>query len=121
MAKVNAVSKKVKKAFKAHKAAATAVTTTSAEAKAKVSKANADTTAQPGVISTIMTLLTKAKASKKPVTSGELLDSLAKAFPDRKREGMIITVRAQLSRLPNEKDFAITKVRDGRVVRYAAA
>jgi hypothetical protein len=87
---------------------------------AVTAKANATTTAQPGIIASIITQLTEAKAKKKPVTVAGILDTLQKQFPDRKREGMQITVRAQLSRLPDERDFAISKKREGRHVTYMA-
>ena len=116
MAKNKAKSGKLMKKL----AKANAKSTTATQA-AETSKANAEQTAQPGVIATIISCLESAKKHKKLVTSGEILDVLCKTFPQRKREGMIITVRAQLSRIPEEKGIKITKVRDGRVVRYAAA
>jgi hypothetical protein len=95
--------------------------TKAAEAVAANSKQNAETTAQPGIIAEIVTTLKKAKENGKPVTSKQILDHLAKKFPDREASGMMITVRAQLSRLPREKDLKIKKHREGRVVTYAAA
>lgn len=93
-----------------------------ANKKAKAKKASKHVVAtQPGVIKSIMDLLTKAKQSKKPITASGILEQLTKQFPDRKAEGMMVTVRAQLSRLPSEKEFAISKKRDGRVTLYAAA
>jgi hypothetical protein len=83
--------------------------------------ANAQRNAQPGIIATIMQILLKAKDTKKPATVNEILDMLAKKFPDRPREHMAVTVRAQLHRLPDQKDFPIEKIRDGREMRYAAA
>jgi hypothetical protein len=77
---------------------------------------------KPGVIATLMSLLTAAKKTNKPRTAQELTDALAKAFPDREASGMAVTVRAQLSRLPSEKDFDIVKLRgeDDAKVRYMA-
>jgi hypothetical protein len=114
MSKAKATSRnaKAKSAPKANQKASVA---------ASQSKANAKKTAQPGIISSIMSCLTEAKASKKFLTAGEIHQKLVKQFPDREATGMMVTVRAQLSRLPNEKDFAITKKRDGRVVTYSAA
>lgn len=84
-------------------------------------KANAQTTAQPGIISSICAQLTTAKQKKTAVTAQEILAALSKQFPTRAAAGMLVTVRAQLSRLPNEKGFEINKTRDGRVVKYSAA
>jgi hypothetical protein len=101
--------------------AAAPKTNQKASVAASTSKANAKKTAQPGIIASIMQCLTDAKSAKKPLTAGEIHQKLTKLFPDREATGMMVTVRAQLSRLPNEKDFAITKKRDGRVVTYSAA
>jgi hypothetical protein len=94
---------------------------TAGVAAAAKSKTNAAKTAQPGIIATIMETLVKAKEKKGVVTVNDILDTLVKNFPSRDRASMAITVRAQLSRLPREKDFDIKKVRDGRTVSYAAA
>lgn len=90
-----------------------------AASKTKASKQVVNT--QPGIIASIQEVLTKAKQAKKPVTARDILAKLEQKFPDRKPEGMLVTVRAQLSRLPEEKKFAITKKRDGRVTTYIAA
>lgn len=91
-------------------------------AKGKASKSVTKLVAtQPGVIKSIMDVLTNAKKAKKPVTAQDILAQLSKQFPDREAAGMMITVRAQLSRLPAEKKFDIAKKRDGRVVTYQAA
>lgn len=82
---------------------------------------NAQRNAQPGIIAAIMQSLVKAKESKAPRSVDEILNDLVKRFPDRERGKMAITVRAQLHRLPFQKNFAIEKVRDGRCMRYAAA
>lgn len=102
-------------------AAAPAASTAVLTAKAERVKANAHTTAQPGIIASIMHQLTAAKTKKQPVTAQQILAALSKQFPQRTPAGMLVTVRAQLSRLPDEKDFAIAKQRDGRVVKYSAA
>lgn len=106
--------------FKA-KAAKSNVNVAAQQAVAARTKANAHTTAQPGIISSICNQLIAAKKAKQPVTAQQLLASLSKQFPTRTPAGMLVTVRAQLSRLPRERDFAITKTRDGRVVKYSAA
>lgn len=90
-------------------------------AQAAHSKAAAHSTAQPGVIASIMQQLVAARKAKAPVTAAQILDVLCKQFAQRERSGMLITVRAQLSRLPRERDFAISKTRDGKFVRYAAS
>lgn len=92
-----------------------------AAAKGKAKAEVVKSTAQPGVIKLIMDTLTDAKKHKKGVTAGDILAKLTKAFPERQATGMMITVRAQLSRLPKERDFDIVKERDGQVVRYRAA
>ena len=92
-----------------------------ASSKAKSSKKTAVVGTQPGVIKSIMECLTNAKAKKQRVTAAQIVEQLAKQFPDREASGMLITVRAQLSRLPSEKKFEISKMRDGRVVTYQAA
>jgi hypothetical protein len=84
-------------------------------------KKNAEKSAQPGIISDIMTFLTQAQQHQKPLTVEELLAKLSAKHPKRDVAGMQTTVRAQLSRLPREKEFGIEKLRDGRNVRYMAA
>lgn len=92
-----------------------------ASAAAVLCRQNAEKTAQPGIIASIMDELVLAKKKNSPVTTTEILAKLKKQYPDREEVGMLVTVRAQLSRLPNEKGFAIDKTRDGRNVRYQAA
>lgn len=85
------------------------------------SAANAERTAQPGIIATIMSLLCDARDNKKPTTTAEMLAALTAKFA-RPTAGLQTTLRAQLSRLPNERKFGIDKKRDtGVVVYYAAA
>lgn len=108
-------TKKAKKSSKKSKVNVAASTA------AALAAANAETTAQPGIISNIMTILIDAKEAGTPMTTHEILEKLVKAFPDRPAAGMMVTVRAQLSRLPEQKKFKISKIRDGRNMRYAAA
>lgn len=84
-------------------------------------KENATKTAQPGIIAGIINCLSDCKKAKAMMTVEEIVAVLHKQFPDRPIAGMTTTVRAQLSRLPKEKDFAIKSKRDGRRVRYMAA
>lgn len=112
-AKKPLVSKKIKKAARKNVSASSA--------KVLATQANAEKTAQPGIIAHLMGALVTAKEKKVMMTVDEIVQQLVKKFPDREATGMQTTVRAQLSRLPKEKDFAINKQRDGRVVRYAAA
>ena len=77
--------------------------------KAVASKANAERTAQPGIIAHIMNVLIAARDKKKPVTFAVVLASCEKAFPSRTATGMSVTVRAQLSRLPKQRRFPIVK------------
>lgn len=76
---------------------------------------------RPGVISAIQDILEAARDKGKPLTVEQILSKLTRKFPDRDESGMEITVRAQLSRLPKEKKFAIDKTREDRYTRYAAA
>lgn len=85
------------------------------------SRLNAETTAQPGIIADIMSILSEAKAQETMLTANGIGDKLAEKYPERKLSGMMVTVRAQLSRLPRERNFPIHKLRDGHVKRYAAA
>jgi hypothetical protein len=59
-----------------------------------------------GVIASIVEFLSVA-SSKKPSTKKDLVDKLAKRFPDRSVEGMTVTVNAQLYRLRKEKGYNI--------------
>lgn len=93
----------------------------SASSAAVLAKANASSTAQPGIIASIINCLTEAKAAKTMLTVEEIVAKLTKLFPERNPTGMTTTVRAQLSRLPHEKEFQIRSLRDGRRVRYVAA
>lgn len=76
---------------------------------------------RPGIISTIIDVLKKAGEKGKPVGVEQILTKLQRKFPERDLEGMEITVRAQLSRLPKEKKLNIEKTREGRNVFYQAA
>lgn len=106
-----------KTANKTNKATATAAQRKTAA----TSKANANKTAQPGIIAAIMSMLCDARDAKKPITVNGMLDKLETKFA-RPRSGMQVTVRAQLSRLPNERKFGIVKVRiaDSIFVGYTA-
>jgi hypothetical protein len=77
--------------------------------------------ARPGVIEEIKKVLNKARDNDKPVGVENILTHLSRKFPNRDEQGMEITIRAQLSRLPKEQDFGIEKERDGRNVLYRAA
>lgn len=92
-------------------------------ATAEQSKLDANRTAQPGIISAIMHMLCDARDNKKPTTSAVMLDSLHKKFATRAVGGLQTTLRAQLSRLPHERNFGIVKARaeSGVVVYYSAA
>ena len=114
-AKKPLVSKKIKRASGKGKNVSASTAT------ALRAQANADKTAQPGVIAAICTTLSDAKKSKDMLTVTMIVAKLSKIFPDRPEAGMTTTVRAQLSRLPREREFMITKTRDGREMRYAAA
>lgn len=122
----NPMSTKAKKASKKRTATAAnkakkASVNVAASTAAALAAQNAESTAQPGIISTIMTALIDAKTANSPLTTAEILAHLVKQFPERPSEGMLTTVRAQLSRLPVQKKFKITKIRDGKNMRYAAA
>lgn len=110
-----------KKAATVANAKRRASVTIAASTAAAMAAQNAESTAQPGIISTIMTTLIDAKAANTPLTTDEILHHLVQSFPERPAAGMMVTIRAQLSRLPVQKKFAITKIRDGKKMRYAAA
>lgn len=93
----------------------------SKRATAAVSAASAERTAQPGIIATIMHLLCDARDAKRTTTSNEMLAELHKRFSGRAVGGLQTTLRAQLSRLPNERNFGISKTRDSGVVMHYAA
>jgi hypothetical protein len=89
--------------------------------KVQQSKANAAQTAQPGVIGSIIALLVDAKHKSTHYTFAYMHEQLQAQHPSRRASGLAITLRAQLSRLPVEKDVLISKQRDGRITKYAAA
>ena len=63
----------------------------------------------PGVIGTIVGMLTKA-SEKKPVTKEQILDNLVETFPDRDRESMARTINVQIpNRIQNEKKLTVHK------------
>jgi hypothetical protein len=76
---------------------------------------------RPGIISFIIGLLQTASERGHALTVEQILTKLARKFPDRDVAGMEVTVRAQLSRIPQERGIDIHKERDGRVMRYMAA
>lgn len=81
-----------------------------------------DKSSKPGVIATIIAILTEAKRQKNPLTKDEIVGVLAKQFPEREPDGMRRTVQIQLSRLPSVKNFGIKKVKEeGDYTRYLAA
>lgn len=71
---------------------------------------------KPGVIATIVDILTKA-SEQKPESKETIADKLAAAFPDRDRDSMMKTVSVQVpNRIGKEKGLTIEKARkDGRV------
>lgn len=85
------------------------------------SKANAQRTAQPGIIAALMHTLCDVRDAKRTITAAELLAKLSKQFASRPVGGLQTTMRAQLSRLPSERNFGIVKTRDGVYTQYAAA
>lgn len=108
----NAVGEGVKglKGAKAPKAAKVAKTK---ETKPKAAKPKADkpkSKKQPGVIAHIHAQVEGAKTG---ITVTTILDSLCKAFPDRKRESMLNTVRVQLGRLAKEKRIVVEPAPEG--------
>lgn len=105
----------------ATKTAATKTATAAHRKTAATSKANATKTAQPGIISAIMFMLCEARDKKAPITVNGMLDKLEAKF-ERPRNGLQTTVRAQLSRLPNERKFGVVKQRiaDSIFVGYSA-
>lgn len=62
-----------------------------------------------GVIAFIIKILSKA-TERKPITKEAMLDQLAEQFPDRERDGMKVTINAQVpGRLKSEKKLDIRK------------
>jgi hypothetical protein len=89
------------------------------------SRVSADQQVQPltqepvqhrGVIRGLQQLLLEAKEQNCPLTSAELHAKLV----ERCGGASIVTVRAQINRMPTERAFPIQKFRDGSAVRYAA-
>lgn len=72
------------------------------------------------VIGTLVNILAGPAKAKDGMTVPQLVSALEKKT-GRKPESLTFTVRAQLSRLPNErKGVKIRKVRDGQNMRYFA-
>lgn len=73
----------------------------------RTSKSAAPKTKGPGVVASIIEVLSKATKTK-PVTKEALLKQLVKRFPDRTPEAMTRTINCQLpSRLIKEKGLKI--------------
>lgn len=85
--------------------------------KTKTGKDTPASKTKPGVIISIITLL-KGAVDEGGVTVQDMVDKLAKEFPDRKAAAMETTVRCQLGRLPKERKLNVIKQREGRVIRY---
>jgi hypothetical protein len=84
----------------------------SADGKAKAEKAGRG----PGVIATIMEILTGA-SERKPVSKEDILAELQKAFPDRDPQSMMSTINIQVpSRLRSDKGLNVQKNADGYYV-----
>jgi hypothetical protein len=67
----------------------------------------------PGVIASVLEFLTEASA-KAPVTKEDLVNRLAKRFPDRPKESMAKTVNVQVpGRLSREQGVNVVKAEDG--------
>jgi hypothetical protein len=73
---------------------------------------------KPGVISTIVDILKNGGG-----TAEQIADKLAKKFPDRKRDGMLTTVKIQLTRLVDAgKVKKIHKEEvEGKPIKYSAS
>lgn len=74
---------------------------------------------KPGVINEIVSLL-KGSVDAGGVTVKEMVLALASKFPSRPVEGMEITVRCQLGRIPKQRKLKIGKQKDpsSKEVRY---
>jgi hypothetical protein len=67
----------------------------------------------PGVISSIVELLSAA-SKEKPITKDQLVERLAKRFPDRDPKAMRVTCNVQLgSRIERERGIKLHKSEDG--------
>jgi len=66
----------------------------------------------PGVISTILALVTDAP--KTGISKSEILEKLVEMFPERSKEGMENTINVQLpSRMSKERNIKIEKLETG--------
>jgi hypothetical protein len=75
--------------------------------KGKIQKAGGE--GSPGVIGSIVEFLSAADA-KKPITKKELVDKLAKRFPDREATSMMRTINVQVpNRLKTDKKLNVVK------------
>jgi hypothetical protein len=94
------------------KAEAVKVKKASANGKAPEEKAERG----PGVIATIMEIVTGA-SERKPVSKEDILAELQKAFPDRDPQSMMSTINIQVpSRLRSDKGLNVQKNADGYYV-----
>jgi len=123
--KETAADKKVRIA--AEKAAAKAEKTAARDAKkaAKVeAAAEKKANKKPGVIASILVCI---QNSKTPVSQAQILDYLVVTFPDREKDSMHKTVRAQLggksqpTRMEKEKgvEFTITAIEESKDKNYS--
>lgn len=110
--KSNKTSKAVKSNKTSKKTVSASASTAKLRATASNSKENAFHSAQPGIIAAIMHALIEARESGVGLRKEELLGILAEKFPTRPITGMSVTVSAQLSRLPFQRNFPIDKVRE---------
>lgn len=79
------------------------------EAKSKVPKAPKE--ARDGVIKTILTCMQQDGGA----SAEEIIEVLKKKFPEKKADGMMTTIRIQVSRLPGRLGFTLKKDKvDGR-------
>lgn len=114
--KKGGVPKNKNKAMKAAKAAAEGKSASNGDKPLKSKKektAKAPKEKKPGVIATIIEILSNASSSH-PVTKETIAHKLAKAFPDRDAEGMAKTVNVQVpTRLGSDKGLVVQKNAEG--------
>lgn len=86
-------------------------TTTSKKATTKkpATKSSTPKAKKLGIIATILVMI-----GKKPMTRDQILTALVKKFPDRRKEGMWITVQTQVPLRLTRKGHKITKDDKGR-------
>lgn len=75
----------------------------------------------PGIIRHLINVLEGAGQRGDFLTIEELLMALSRKFPERDPEGMLVTIRAQLSRMPTQRGIPVLKRKDKETGRLGYA